>query len=559
MFQGSIKVDDAIAFFRYTVILPLIEAEAGTIRKTAHMLSQTVFNDPVNKRTITFGERTIFTYYGNYKKYGFEGLKPKIKSNKGKHPSISEELLKDILNLKEELPCRSAQKIVAMLEIVKKVDKGFLNVRTVNRILYYYGYTRENLSKDTRVYVKHEKKAINIMWQSDIMEGFYISDGSDSSKLVYLIGFIDDHSRRILHCQFYFDATLTRLEDSLKKAVTKFGAPTSLYVDNGKVFISDNFKLICAKLGIKLIYSTPYHPQGKGKIEVFWRNVQSSFVTEIKQNKVLNIMELNDMFQGWLKTEYHDRIHSSLSKTPVESWMGSLNQGTKLNFFSPVQLDEIFLHYDERTVDKYGCISFEGNTYEIDGQLVGKKIGLRYSPFHLDSIHVYYNCKYFGIANIINLKRQKHKSVGTIEEDHCSDSEVSKQYLISIKSNYQEYLKEQLSISLSKNVVIQTVDNKVKPVENGNISKTLKDKDYVIKKNEFVELVSQLLDIDNVTFAEKGKLYELWETFKDFNREILISILTDIKETTPDFKRNFLYYLTQLKSIYLSKLNKEKT
>jgi putative transposase len=558
MFQGSIKVDDAIAFFRYTVILPLIEAEAGTIRKTAHALSQTVFNDPVNKRTITFGERTIFTYYGNYKKYGFEGLKPKIKSNKGKHPSIPEELLKDILNLKEELPCRSAQKIVAMLEIVKKVDKGFLNVRTVNRILYFYGYTRENLSKDTRVYVKHEKKAINIMWQSDIMEGFYISDGSGSSKLVYLIGFIDDHSRRILHCQFYFDATLTRLEDSLKKAVTKFGAPTSLYVDNGKVFISDNFKLICAKLGIKLIYSTPYHPQGKGKIEVFRKNVQGSFVSEIKQNKVLNIMDLNDMFQGWLKTEYHDRIHSSLSKTPVESWMGSLNQGTKLNFFSPVQLDEIFLHYDERTVDKYGCISFEGNTYEIDGQLVGKKIGLRYSPFHLDSIHVYYNCKYFGIANIINLKKQKHKSVGTIEEDHCTDSEVSKQYLISIKSNYQEYLQEQIAISLSKNVVLQTVANKVKPIENGNISKTLKDKDYVIKKNEFVELVSQLLEIDNVTFAEKGKLYELWETFKDFNREILTSILTDIKETTPDFKRNFLYYLTQLKSMYLSKLNKDK-
>ena len=190
---------------------------------------------------------------------------------------------------------------------------------------------------------------------------------------------------------------------------------------------------------------------------------------------------------------------------------------------------------------------------------LGKKIGLRFSPFHLDYIHVYYNCKYFGIAKIINLKRQKHKSVGTIEEDHCTDSEVSKQYLISIKSNYQEYLQEQIAISLSKNIVSQTIENKVKPVTNEDILKAPKDKDYIINKSEFVELVSGLLDIDNVTFAEKGKLYELWETFKDFNREILTSILTDIKETTPDFKRNFLYYLTQLKSMYLSKLNKEKT
>ena len=474
MFEGSIKTDDAIAFFRYTVILPLLEAESGTIRKTAHSLSQTRFNDPVNKRTITFGERTIFTYYGNYKKYGFEGLKPKTKSNKGKHPTIPEDVIKELLNLKEELPSRSAQKIIAMLEIVKKVDKGFLNVRTVNRILYFYGYTRERLSKDTRVYIKHEKKAINIMWQSDVMEGFYISDGNGSSKLVYLIGFIDDHSRRILHCQFYFDATLTRLEDSLKKAVTKYGSPSSLYVDNGKIYISENFKLICAKLGIKLIYSTPYHPQGKGKIEVFWKYVQSSFVSEIKQNKVVNIIELNDMFQGWLKTEYHDKIHSSLNKTPVECWMNSLDQGIKLIFFSPVQLDEIFLHYDERTVDKYGCISFEGNTYEIDGQLVGKKIGLRYSPFHLDSVHVYYDCKYFGIANVINLNREKHKSVGTIQEDHCTDSEISKQYLINIKSNYQEYLQKQISVGLSKKVVFQTMENQVKPVVIKDISKILK-------------------------------------------------------------------------------------
>jgi hypothetical protein len=83
-------------------------------------------------------------------------------------------------------------------------------------------------------------------------------------------------------------------------------------------------------------------------------------------------MELNDMLQGWLKIEYHDKIHSSIGKTPVEAWNNSLREGTKLNFFSPVQLDEIFLHYDERTVDKYGTISFEGNTYEIDGELVGK-------------------------------------------------------------------------------------------------------------------------------------------------------------------------------------------
>ncbi|MFD3156692.1 DDE-type integrase/transposase/recombinase [Haloimpatiens sp. FM7330] len=558
MFEGSIKTKDAIAFFRYSVILPLLEAKPGTIRKTAYQLAHKTFHDPVNRRVITIGERTIYTYYANYRKYGFEGLKPKIKSNKGKHPSIPEEIIKEILALKEELPCRSAQKIIVMLELANKVDKDFLKVRTVNRILNFYGYTRESLSKDTRVYAKHEKKAVNVMWQSDIMEAFYISDANGLSKLVYLIGFIDDHSRRILHCQFYYDATLTRLEDCLKKAVIKFGAPSSLYVDNGKVYISDNFKLICAKLGIVLKYSTPYHPQGKGKIEVFWKYVQSSFVSEIKEHKVTNIMELNDMFQGWLKTEYHDKIHSSLGKTPIKTWEFSIENGTKLRFFSPVQLDEIFLHYAERTVNKYGVISFEGNTYEIDNKLVGKKIGLRYNPFHLDYVHVYYLDKYFGIAKIIDLKTQKHKSVRKLEEDPCVNSEISKQYLSNIKSHYQKYLQEQINVSLSKDLVISKEEKSVKGTTDEIISRAPKDKTYVIDKNEFVTIVSKLLDITSVTFAEKGKLYELWDTFKEFNREILISILTDIKENTPDFKKNFIYYLAQLKIMYLSKLNLEK-
>jgi putative transposase len=558
MFEGSIKSDDAVAFFRYTVILPLLEAAPGTIRKVAYNLAHTTFNDPVNKCIVTFGERTIFTYYANYRKYGFEGLKPKVKSNKGKHASIPEETIKEILSLKEELPCRSAQKIIAMLELANIADKGFLKTRTVNRILSLYGYTRESLSKDTRVYTKHEKEAINMMWQSDVMEAFYISDGDGASKLVYLIGFIDDHSRKILHCQFYFDATLTRLEDCLKKAITKSGVPLSLYVDNGKIYISDNFKVICAKLGIKLRYSTPYHPQGKGKQERFWQYVQSSFVSEIKQHKVDNIIELNDLFQGWLKTEYHDKIHASLGKTPAEAWDNSLKNGNKLNFFSPVQLDEIFLHHAERTVDKYGIISFEGNTYEIDGELVGKKVILRYNPFHLDYSHIYYNDKYFGIAKIIDLKTQKHKSVGHIEEDPCVDSEVSKQYFDNIKSNYQEYLQKQIDSYLSKELVINDTEKETSKIEDEVGFKAPKDKDYVLEKNEFVSIVSEVLEINAVTFAEKGKLYELWETFREFNREILISILKDIKEATPDFKRNFLYYLSQLKTMYLLKLSAEK-
>lgn len=554
--EENIKYEDAVAFFRYTVILPLLEAEPGTIRKTARELSQKVFNDPFTKCSKTIGERTIFTYYGNYKNQGFEGLKPKKRNSKNPHPSVPDDILKEMLKLKEELPTRSAEKIITMLSLAKKTPDITLHPRTVNRILNTYGYTRERLKKDRRVYVKHEKETVNNMWQSDVMEGFFIPDGNGGKKLVYLIGFIDDHSRRIMHCQFYFESSLTRLEDCLKKAVIKFGTPSALYVDNGRIYISDNFKIICAKLGIKLKYSTPYAPAGKGKIEKYWQFVQSSFVSEIKQYKVSSIIELNDIFAGWLENEYQNRIHSSLNETPIERWNHSIENGAKLRFFTPVELDEIFLHEAVRTVNNYGVISFEGNTYEIDGSLVGCKVTLRYNPFHLDVLHVYYDNKYFGPAGIIDLNTQKHKSVKHIEEDPLIDSEISKNYLSIIKSNYQEYLKQQIDTLIPKDIVKTADAVEIENKADGEIFRAPKDKKCSIDRNEFINIVLNLLPIDNLTFAEKGKLYELYETFKDFDKDILVSILGDIKENSPDFNRSFLYYLATLKNLYKEEMDK---
>ena len=546
---------DAVAFFRYTVILPLINAAPGTIRQTASDLSKQVFNDPITLSSRTFGERTIYYYYASYRKNGFLGLRPKSKDKPPSHPSIPKEIIDKILELKQELPTRSSEKIISMLTLSKKVSSGSLHPRTVTRVLNTYGYTKGFLTKNSRVYTKHEKEAVNLMWQSDVMEGFYIPDGKGGKRLVYLIGFIDDHTRRILHCQFYFEASLTRLEDCFKKAIIKYGTPKSLYVDNGKIYISTNFKIICAKLGIDLKFSTPYHPQGKGKIEKYWQFVQSSFVSEIRNNKVLSIVELNDIFAGWLDSEYHNKVHSSTGKTPIERWNDSIHAGTRLNYFSPVEIDNIFLHETERTVSKYGVVSFEGNTYEIDGALVDKRVTLRYNPFRLDSLHVYYQNKYFGLASVIDLNTQKHKSVINLTEDPCIDSTLSKQYITALKENYQEYLRNQIN-ALPQVIKASTIGINNPPEADANIFRAPKDKKVSIERKEFIDIVLSMLPFDHFTFSEKGKLYEFYDTFKDFDKSILIEILSDLKNKNPDFNRSFLFYLATLKAMYNQEIDK---
>jgi transposase InsO family protein len=557
LFDEKIKYEDAVAFFRYSVISPMLHAPKGKIDATAKKLANQKFHDQVNQKMVSFCYRTIYRYYMNYKKDGFEGLKPKVYKNRGTHPSIPDQVIREILNLKEELPSRSAQKIITMLELSKKIEADSLHRRTVNRILKNYGYTTKQLKKKNRVFKKHEKDKINSMWQSDIMSAFYLPDQNNQKRLAYLIGFLDDHSRRLVHGQFYFDATLTRLEDCLRKAVIKFGAPDTLYIDNGKVYISDNFKLICARLGIKLLYAKPYHAAGKGKIEKFWQFVQTSFISEIKNNHLDNIMELNDLFSGWLKKEYHDKVHSSLGATPIQRWNDSLNKGASLRYFSPVQIDKAFLHYAERTVNKYGTISFEGNSYEVDGNLINKKIGLRFNPFHLEEVHIYHQDKYYGLARVIDLDQQKHRDVKKIEEDPEVDSKISQQYFDNIKNNYQQYLKKQLNRELASDLDNIKNDSQILSEDNEKNDKDIycapDEKTMVIKRNEFVEIVTDKLPVDHLSFNEKGKLYQLWDTFKEFNREILLDILEDIKNKTPDFNQNFLFYLTQIKDLYLKK------
>jgi putative transposase len=64
--------------------------------------------------------------------------------------------------------------------------------------------------------------------------------------------------------------------------------------------------------------------------------------------------------------------------------------------------------------------------------------------------------------------------------------------------------------------------------------------------------------MEELTFQEKGKLNELWDTFKEFNKDILISILSDLSQKTSDFNRNFLYYIAQIRNLYLKKLSNLK-
>jgi putative transposase len=85
-----------------------------------------------------------------------------------------------------------------------------------------------------------------------------------AKKQVYLVTFIDDATRFVLHGEFYPTLDQIIVEDCFRKALQKYGAPEMVYFDNGKQYRTTWMKAACAQMGIRLLYAKPYSPEATG-------------------------------------------------------------------------------------------------------------------------------------------------------------------------------------------------------------------------------------------------------------------------------------------------------
>jgi len=147
-----------------------------------------------------------------------------------------------------------------------------------------------------------------------------VKDGTRLRK-AYLIAFVDDATRLVPHAAFALSEGAVAYLSMLEQAVRKRGIPKRLYVDNGAVFRSKHLALVCAKLGIALIRARPYAPQGKGKMERWFRTVRMQFLSAITEPERMTLEDLNRALAGWVEGEYHHAPHRGLAaETPADKW-----------------------------------------------------------------------------------------------------------------------------------------------------------------------------------------------------------------------------------------------
>lgn len=115
-----------------------------------------------------------------------------------------------------------------------------------------------------------ERARPNQLWQTDLFT-FMLKR---QNRRVYLVAFMDDHSRFIVSYGLHMSQSAALVIEVLRAGISSYNAPEEILTDNGSQYVTWRGKSAFAreleKRGIKHVISAPQHPQTLGKCERFW-------------------------------------------------------------------------------------------------------------------------------------------------------------------------------------------------------------------------------------------------------------------------------------------------
>lgn len=389
---------DAQALKRYQMIFPLLDEKVDEGRKQ-QLREEIAESNGLSKRT-------IYRYEAGFREEAFEGLRPSNRTRRrpDRFPENYDEIIGQAIQLKREVPRRSARVIIKILETEGWAPPGLLKESTLRRYLYNAGLGEKQMKQSVE---KREVSARRFcrphrmeLVQGDIKYGPQIRTKDGKLIKTYLSSLIDDHSRYILQAEFYDNQSQEIVEDTFHKALLKFGRFDCAYLDRGSQYISNQLEKSCARLSLRLLHAKPRACESKGKIEKYHQKVDA-FIAELKVSPVHTLEELNQKWKYYLEEEYQKESHLGI-KEYYESYDVEVpacgispeqefnRDNRSLVFIDTTVVGEAFQHHEERTLDKAGCFSFEGHLYEASVSLANAKVEITYDPMNTSTIMVHY-------------------------------------------------------------------------------------------------------------------------------------------------------------------------
>ncbi len=261
-----------------------------------------------------------------------------------------------------------------------------------------------------------EASAPNAIWQADHTRlDVMILDASGRPARPWLTVILDDYSRVIAGYAVYLeDPSALQTALALRQAIWRkaepswavCGLPDVLYTDHGSDVTSHHLEQVAADLHVRLTFSTPGVPQGRGKIERFFGTITTELLPTLPGHLApdrrgapenpprLSLSQLDAALGQFIRATYNAREHPETRQSPADRWVagGWLPRMPD----SLEQLDLLLLTVAKPRIVHRDGIRFEAQRY-FDLSLsdyVGEAVTIRYDPRDLGEIRVFHRDRF---------------------------------------------------------------------------------------------------------------------------------------------------------------------
>ena len=149
-------------------------------------------------------------------------------------------------------------------------------------------------------------------------------------------------------------------------------------MDNAKIYRGQQLARIAASIGILMVHTPPYQPEGRGKIERYFRSVREQFLANLDRKQTLSLEDLNERLWAWIDNAYHRTEHSALGTTPLLRWQRDIEHIRQLP--PATDLRRLFFHRLNRLVRRDCTFLLQNRYYEAPPQLAGETVEVRFDP-----------------------------------------------------------------------------------------------------------------------------------------------------------------------------------
>ncbi|HEV2828268.1 MAG TPA: IS481 family transposase [Pyrinomonadaceae bacterium] len=344
-------------------------------------------------RQFGISSATAYKWLHRFQAHGIQGLQELSRRPQRSPARTAEEIEKAVIAQRQQHPAWGARKLRARLLALGHTHLP--SPSTITSILHRHQLVTKEEGLKRKALIRFEHPHPNDLWQMDFKGDFALGPGR-----CYPLTVLDDHSRFAVGLVACPNQRTETTRTALIEIFRRYGLPWRMTMDNGAPWASyqqgrscyTDFSVWLIRLGIRLSFSRPHHPQTQGKDERFHRTLG---IELLRDRHWVNQHDCQRAFEKWRAQYNLIRPHEALGlAVPASRYRVSARSFPET--LLPIEYDH---HEIVRKVGKRGQVKYQNRKFFLGNAFAGLCIALR--PTNTDGLlHVFFGHQRVGSINI---------------------------------------------------------------------------------------------------------------------------------------------------------------